>query len=181
MKQLLLLSLLVFVSAHISAQSPKGPSTPQIEWLSWTEAIERMETDAKPKKIMVDLYTEWCGYCKKMDKTTFKDPKVVEYVNEHFYAVKFDAEQKGSLTYAKHNFQFDPSKGRRGVHSLAFALTDGRMSYPSMVYLDEQQKRIAISPGYKPGDSFLYELRFFGDNHYKVTDYETYKKRRGRK
>lgn len=181
MKQLLfLLFFFPFCLTQLSAQVPKERTAPKIEWLSWTEAIERMETDAKPKKIMVDLYTEWCGWCKRMDGTTFKDPKVVKYVNEHFYAVKFDAEQKGSLVYADHTFKFDSKKGRRGVHSLAFALTDGKMSYPSIIYLDEEQKRIAISPGFKPGDSFLNELRFFGDNHYKVTDYKSYQNRRGK-
>ena len=171
------LSILFLLPTLLLSQSRTGP---QIKWMTWTEAMEKMATDAKPKKIMVDLYTDWCGYCKKMDRETFRDPLVVAYINEHFYPVKFDAEQRESLRYADHTFKYDPNKGRRGVHSLAFALTDGRMSYPSMVYLDESQKRIAISPGFKPADSFLRELRFIGDNHYKVTDYNTYvNKRRG--
>lgn len=170
--------LLLFVLLLTSGLDAQKKTTPKIEWMSWTEAVKKMESDEKPKKIMVDLYTEWCGYCKKMDRETFKDPKVIAYINEHFYPVKFDAEQKGSLRYAKHTFKFDANRGRRGVHELAFALTDGRMSYPTMVYLDEKQKRIAISPGFKPGDSFMRELRFIGDNHYKITDYDSYVNRR---
>lgn len=173
------LPLVLLFSFSLAAQSNSKPP-PKIKWYTWTEAIKQMEKDAKPKKIMVDLYTVWCGYCKKMDRETFSDPMVVDYVNEHFYAVKFDAEQKGSLVYANHTFKFDANRGRRGVHALAFAFTDGRMSYPSIIYLDEKQKRIAISPGFKPGDSFLKELRYFGDNHYKVIDYEAYKKKRGK-
>lgn len=154
--------------------SPAPPPDPKIEWLSWTEAIKRLESDAKPKKLMVDLYTDWCGYCKKMDRETFTDPAVIAYVNEHFYAVKFDAEQRGSYRYAGHTFNFDPKRGRRGVHTLAFAMTDGRMSYPTMVYFDEKQHRIAISPGYKPTANMLRELRFVGEGHYQQTDYDTY-------
>ncbi|PHI21771.1 thioredoxin [Lewinellaceae bacterium SD302] len=179
MKSTLLSLFLLLLAGNLSAQSKF--KKPAIKWYTWTEAIAQMEKDDEPKKIMVDLYTEWCGYCKKMDRETFTDPVVVKYVNEHFYPVKFDAEQKGSLIYAKHTFKYDPDKGRRGVHALAFALTDGRMSYPSMVYLDENQKRIAISPGFKPGDSFMTELRYFGDNHYKVIGYEEYKKKAGRR
>lgn len=148
---------------------------PQIEWLTWTEAIERMERDEKPKKMLVDLYTDWCGYCKKMDRETFSDPWVIKYVNEHFYAVKFNAEKPGDLVYKGHKFNYDTARGRNGVHTLAFALLDGSLSYPSMVYLDEKQSRIAISPGFKPADSFLTELQFIGGNHFKTTDYNTFK------
>ncbi|MEL6274258.1 MAG: thioredoxin family protein [Bacteroidota bacterium] len=140
-------------------------------------ATSGSEKDKKPKKLFVDLYTQWCGYCKKMDRQTFSDPLVAKYLNEHFYPVKFDAEQREALRYADHTFKYDPKRGRNGTHALAFALLDGNLQYPSLVYLDEKQKRIAISPGFKPADSFLRELRFFGDNHYKVMDYETYKRK----
>lgn len=167
-----LLLLVLFSLPALLLCQPKPPA--EIQWMSWSEAIAQMEADQKPKKIMVDLYTSWCGYCVKMDRETFKDPLVIKYINEHFYPVKFDAEQRKSLRYANHTFNFDPNKGKRGVHLLAFALTDGRLTYPSMVYLDETQKRIAISPGFKPADSFMRELRFVGDNHYKVTDYDSF-------
>lgn len=174
------LLLLVFSSTSLPTSEVVVdiPAPPKLKWYTWTEAIEKLASDDKPKKIMVDLYTDWCGYCKKMDDETFSDPYVIKYIQENFYPVKFDAEQRKPLRYADHTFKFDPYRGRNGVHALAFALLDGNMSYPSMVYLDEKQKRIAISPGFKPADSFLRELRFFGDNHYKVTDYETYKRRR---
>ena len=85
------LSILFLLPALLLSQSRTGP---QIKWMTWTEAMEKMATDAKPKKIMVDLYTDWCGYCKKMDRTTFQDKEVIKYVNEHFIPIKLDAEQK---------------------------------------------------------------------------------------
>ena len=63
----------------------------EIQWLTMEEAYEK--TQKEPKKILVDVYTDWCGWCKVMDRGTFRDEKVVAYVNEHYYAVKFDAEQ----------------------------------------------------------------------------------------
>lgn len=158
----LLLSLIVF--------SPF--SNAQIEWLSWEEAIVRNKQ--APKKIMVDIYTEWCGWCKKMDKSVFADPVIAKYVSDNFYAVKFDAEQRESLEYSGHTFKFKADAGRRGSHELAITLLEGRMSYPSIVYLDEGENRISISPGFKPADKFINELSFIKGEHYQTKTYREY-------
>ncbi len=143
----------------------------EIKWMSWDDAIAAAEKE--PKKIFIDVYTDWCGWCKRMDKTTFADPKVVEYVNSNFYAVKFDAEQKGEITFRGHTMKYRPG-GRRGVHELAISLLNGRLGYPSYVYLDEQQNRISISPGFKQVDPFLKELTFFAEDHYKTKTFKEY-------
>lgn len=173
MNKLICLCCFLFLTTALAAQK----DGPQVNWYTWSGAIEAMEKDEKPKKIFVDLYTNWCGYCKKMDRETFTDPLVVAYLNANFYPVKFDAEGKESLSYADHTFNYEPNRGRNGTHMLAFALLDGKMQFPSLVYLDEEQKRIAISPGYKPADSFLDELKFIAENHYKKGDYNAYKTR----
>ena len=147
-------------------------ATAQIEWISWEEAIKRNETE--PRKLLVDMYTDWCGWCKKMDKTTFADARVAAYVSENFYAVKFDAEQKEAIKYDGNTFSFDASAGRRGSHQLAMALLDGRMSYPSIVYLNETGERISISPGFKAADSYINELRFIGGEHYLKQTYQEF-------
>ncbi len=162
MKYLLPL-LFVLVSGTLSAQ---------IEWLTWEEAIERSKTE--PRKLLVDVYTDWCGWCKRMDKTSFKDKAVVNYISQHFYAVKLNAEQQASITYDGHQFDYDPSVGRQGVHQLAVALLDGRMSYPSIVYLDAEQKRITISPGFKPAENLLQEIHYIAEGHYTTSTFEEY-------
>ena len=143
----------------------------EIKWYSWEEAIAKMEES--PKKLFVDVYTDWCGWCKRMDATTFKEPKVVQYMNENFYAVKLDAEQKEDIEYDGKTLKFIDS-GRRGVHELAYALLNGRLSYPSYVYLDEEQRRITISPGYKPADTMIKELKWISEDHFKDTPYKEY-------
>jgi len=144
----------------------------QIKWMSWDEAV--VANKKEPKKLLVDVYTEWCGWCKKMDKNVFTDPVIEAYVKENFYAVKFDAEQKESIQYDGHTFKFNPNATRRGVHDLAVALLDSRMSYPSIVYLDENRDRISISPGFKPADKFINELNFIQGGHYKTRTYQEY-------
>ena len=122
----------------------------------------------------VDVYTDWCGWCKQMDKKTFGDPVVAAYVREHFYAVKLDAEMRRDLTYDGHRFFFDTTLGRRGAHTLAYALLEGRMSYPSIVYLDEYRDRISISPGFKTADKYIKELRFIEGGHYRTMTFQEY-------
>ena len=142
-----------------------------IQWLTWEEAMDMSKTESK--KIFVDIYTDWCGWCKRMDATTFKDPQVVEYMNTHFYAVKLDAEQKEKIFFRDQEFKFVEA-GRRGVHTLAYSLLEGKMSYPSFVTLNEKFDRIAIMPGYKKPDQLLKELRFAAEDRYKNTSWEDF-------
>ncbi len=167
----LTLSLLLTISFSTLA-------TAQIEWLSWEEAITRHKKE--PRKILVDVYTDWCGWCKRMDKTTFVDPIVAKYVSKNFYAVKLNAEQKGDIVYSGHTFKFMPNAGRRGAHELAASLLEKRMSYPSIVYLDESQKRISISPGFKAAKDFITELQFIREGHYRTKTYQEFVKSRGK-
>jgi thioredoxin-related protein len=144
----------------------------QIEWLSWEEAVRRQQTE--PRKLLVDVYTDWCGWCKEMDKKVFAKPAIAKYINDNFYAVKLNAEGKESITFDGHVFAYDPEQGRRGVHALAVALLDGQMSFPSIVYLDERTKRISVSPGYKPADTYLNELTYIAEGHWRRVSYQEY-------
>ncbi len=127
-----------------------------IQWMTWDQAVKA--TKANPKPLLIDVYTDWCGWCKRMDQTTFKDPKVVQFVADNFYAVKFDAEQKEDIVYDGNTFTFQKT-GQRGVHTLAASLLDGRLSYPSVVYLNGNMERIMISPGFKDADAILGEMK----------------------
>jgi len=108
-----------------------------------------------------------------MDKSTFKDPAVVKYLNDNFYPVKFNAERRDAIVFNDRTFEFMQS-GRRGVHQLAYALLDGRLGYPAFVTLDETFARIMISPGYKKAPDLLTELAFAKEEGYKNMTFDEY-------
>ena len=133
-----------------------------------------MELQKKePRKVIVDVYTDWCGWCKKMDKETFDHPKVAAYLNANFYPVKFDAEQKETIQYDGHDFVWQDA-GRNGIHMLAYALLDGNMSYPTVVFLNEKMERVMVSKGFKKVDRMYKELQFVNDEEYTQTTLEKY-------
>lgn len=170
---LTLFAALLFISYSFTSNSVEKPIVEEVKWYTFEEAVEASKTT--PKKMMIDIYTPWCGWCKKMDKTSFVDPKVTAYLNEHFYAVKLDAEMKEDVLFSGHKFEFMADAGRRGVHTLAYSLLEGKMSYPSIVYMDEKMQRILISPGYKDGNDLLKELKFTGEGKYNEMKWEEYR------
>ena len=159
------LLFLVFMGFNAHAQD--------INWISWEEAVQLSQTDAQPKKIFVDVYTDWCGWCKKMDKNTFQNPEVSKYMQDNFYMVKMDAEGKDPIEYQGKTFKFVPS-GRRGYHELAAALLQGKMSYPTVVFLDEQLNMLSPVPGYQQVEPFMQIAKYFGENIYKDKDWQSY-------
>ena len=132
----------------------------------------------KKKKFMVDVYTDWCGWCKRMDAATFEQPEVAKYLNENFYPVKLDAEMKEDIVFAGNTFSYIANAGRRGVHTLAYSLLEGQMSYPSIVFLTEDVERIMISKGYKGPEDFIVELEYTAGDHYKTKQLDAFKTQR---
>jgi len=169
--------LFVLISTCAFAQDKAMTGTAgadtKINWMTWEEAYEANKKE--PRKIFIDVYTDWCGWCKKMDKSTFIDASVVKELNENFYAVKFDAEMKKDIDFNGATFSFAGS-GRRGSHQLAFALLDGRMSYPSFVLLDENFGRIMLAPGYKTPEQLVPQLTYTSSEAYKKQNFDAYAK-----
>lgn len=168
MKQRVILILFLF-PLFLSAQQ-KG-----IEWLSIEEAQERMQKE--PKKIIMDVYTKWCGPCKMMMRNTFTNKDVIDYIDKHYYAVKFDAESAEALTFNGQTFEnpdYDPNrKGRNGVHQFARYL---RVSaYPTIMYMDEELNLLTADKGYKTPQQLELLMRFFAeDGHKQVTTQEEF-------
>ena len=149
------------------------PEDDQVDWVTFEEAIELHKEN--PKKLLIDLYTDWCGWCKVMDRETYSNPRLSAYINDNFYPVKFNAEQKESVEFDGHTFKFIPS-GRRGVHELAAALTRNQLSYPTTVFMDEDLRIIQPIAGYLKPKQMEPILEFIGDNHYKSIPWDDYKK-----
>ncbi len=101
-----------------------------------------------------------------MDKATFQHPQIADYLNDKFYAVKFNAEDQSTINFkgADHNFK---KAGRRGYNELAYKFANGRMSYPTIAFLDENLDRIDSYPGFKQPNQFDALLNFIEKDHYK--------------
>jgi thioredoxin-related protein len=164
---------LLSLANQLNDPQPVPPPAAQLKWYSFEEAVALNKT--KPKKLMIDVYTDWCGWCKRMDKGAFVDPTVVDYVNANYYPVKLNAEQKEEIIFGRDTFRYVLSDDKRGIHTLAYSLLDGQMGYPSIVYLDEQYRRIMVSPGYKESPDLMKELKFAGEGHYNKTSWEEYR------
>ncbi len=150
-----------------------GLQAQEIKWMSWQEAISQSQADDSPKKVFIDVYTDWCGWCKRMDKDTFQNPEVARYMSDNFYMVKLDGEGKDPIEFRGTTYKYVPS-GRRGYHELAAALLKGRLSYPTVVFMDEDLNVLSPVPGYQKPAPFLNIARYFGDNIYKEQDWKTY-------
>ncbi len=170
-----LFSLLLFLGFNGSTTAQKKDAGKEgIHWLSFQEAVELNK--AAPKKIFVDLYTEWCGWCKKLDATTYQDKAIISYLNEHYYAVRMDAEMKDTILFDGRAFvNPDPAKSR-STHELANALLGGKLSYPTLVYLDEALNMLSQVPGYMSAENLMPVLTYFGENNQGKITWEEYEK-----
>lgn len=165
---LLPIALLLLLSSY--TKEPKE----KINWLTWEEAMQKIENGDK-RPIFIDVYTDWCGWCKRMDATTFSHEEVVKTMNENFYAVKLDGEAKRDITFKGNTFKYVAS-GRRGYHELAAALLQNKLSYPTVVFLDEDANMIQPLPGYRAAADFHPILEYIGKGHYKNTEWQAFQK-----
>lgn len=152
---------LVSLSAMAMAQEEHaGP----VKWMSFEEAVAKSKTEKR--KIFIDVYTDWCGWCKVMDKNTFSEALVAKILNEKFYPVKLDAEQTGDIVFQGTTFKFMPS-GAKGTHQLALALMNNQAAYPTVVFLDEEFKMIQPLQGYQKLEEFHKIITYIGDDQFK--------------
>lgn len=142
-----------------------------INWMSLEEAMAKSATS--PKKIFVDVFTSWCKWCDKMEETTFRDPAIAQYINDNFYPVKFDAEQEQEISYKDKNYGFSKS-GKRGYHDLVKELTGGRFSFPTLIFLDENQNLIQCVVGFKTPLQFEQISSYFADDHYRKIPWSSF-------
>jgi thioredoxin-related protein len=148
------------------------PGKETIQWLTLAQAEKKQAQTRKP--ILIDLYTDWCGWCKVMDKKTYARQEVAQYINEHFYPVKLDAEGRETLTLNGKQYLYNANAR---IHNLAIYLTGGQLSFPHTIFLMPGDQRPQAIPGYLEVRDMELLLKFFGEGHYGKTDFPDYQKK----
>ena len=167
---ILVLMIVLFSKPVLSQEKEKT----KMKWYSIEEAVELNNHTRKKKKFFVDVFTDWCGWCKKMDANTFTDPVIAAYMTEHFWPVKLDAETKDTITINGQVYVNPRPDARRSSHQLAIAILNRRMSYPSFAFLDENVKLITVLPGYNPPEKLEPVLHFIAEEAYKEESFQDF-------
>ena len=167
-----LISITVLLSSFVFLNPPSDEGG--IKWHTFQEAVELNKKEKR--KIYIDVFTQWCGWCKVMDKNTFTNPVIAKYINEHFYAVKLDAEMKDTVVFNNYKFINPNPNGMRSPHQLAASLLDNKLSYPSAVFLDENFNRLFYLQSYLSPQQFEPYIKFVGDNSYLTVTWDDYQK-----
>ena len=159
MKKLIFIFLSLFAFS-LSAQ--------EVKWLSMEEALKAQEK--KPKKIFMDVYTSWCGPCKLMEKNTLGNKDVVKFINDNFYAVKFNAEGNDVFNYQGNTYSNPNYKeGKRGRNSQhIFASSVKITGYPTIAFFDENSNFIFPLTGYQTPEQIEIYLKLVQTDDYKA-------------
>jgi len=167
----ILFIILTVISSYAQKQSNPGA---EVKWYTIEEAEKLMKESPRP--LFIDTYTDWCGWCKRLDQDTFSNSVIADILNTKFYPVKFNAEGKEAVTFMGQTFINDGKAGR--AHQLAVVLLNGQLAYPSVVFLTLENNQIGVSPvpGYRPPGEMEPLLRFFAEKAYKTTSWEDYQK-----
>lgn len=158
--------IILLLTIAQASSKPPGDSIKtkaELPWKQFTDGFA--EAKKSEKKIMVDVYTNWCGWCKRLDADVYSNPEIVSYMQNHFVSVKLNAESSTQISYkdtAYSQTQFSQALGVSG--------------YPTIAFFDSKGEFITKLGGYVAADRFLPIVKFIGEDYYKKMSWEDYMK-----
>ncbi len=158
-----------------SSQGIKKQNEIKIKWYTFEEAVKINRTAFPKRKIFIDVYTDWCGWCKRMDKETFANSYIANYLQEHFLPVKLDGEGSDTIYFNNQMFVNPNPGGKKSPHQLAVLLLNRNMTYPSVVLLNEYNQMLTVVNGFMNVKDMEVVLTFFAENRHFEMPWEKYK------
>jgi uncharacterized protein YyaL (SSP411 family) len=138
--QKILFSLALLLSISGFAQNDK------LVWQDWNTGYEKAIKENKI--ILVDAYTEWCGWCKKMDHDTYTHPEVIKKLNQYFVTIKFNPE----IPFTGYKIA-DQTFDNQQLYGM---LCQGKSTgFPTTYYITPAKNTLSIDVGYKGPDDFI--------------------------
>lgn len=168
MQSVKLCVLFAWLSFFACAQT-SAPSITKVEWMTLSEVELNMQKEKRP--ILIDLYTDWCGWCKVMDRKTYSNKNVSSYLQQKFYAVKLNAEATQSINWNGKTYKFNPAYK---THDFAIYLTGGQLSYPTTVIIPVEQPQPQAIPGFLEPKDFEMIAKYFGEKKFGKVPFNQY-------
>jgi thioredoxin-related protein len=164
--------VLVFSSARqpASEKAARIAYSSSIDWVTVESAAGKLQKEKRP--VLIDLYTTWCGWCRQMDKKTYSNKQVAQYLQEKFYTVKVDAETKAAITWNGKTYHFSPEYRS---NEFALYLTHGRLEFPTTIIIPPGGEPQAI-PGYMEPKELELLVKYFGEGNYNKISFDDYQK-----
>lgn len=131
------------------------------EWIEMDRAQTLAEKNEK--KILVNVYTDWCEYCKKMDQTVYQDSSITAALGTYYYAVRLNAESDQIIT-----FNGNQITQRDLAHQM------GIRSYPTILFLQPDGELILQINGFMPNDDFRNMITYIGEEIYQRRDFHEF-------
>lgn len=170
MQKFAILSVILVSAVLLSAHVPKEKET--LNWLTLTEVEAKLKE--QPRPVLIDLYTDWCGWCKVMDKKTYTNEQLIKYLNEKFYVVKLNAETRSELSWKGKIYSFNP---QYKTNDIALYLTAGQLAYPTTVIIPSGNDEPQPIPGMLEVKDMELITTYFGENQYGKVPFNSYAKR----
>lgn len=158
----------LFAALLLTAVLATSAAAQGVAWRKWNAGLQSASSSGRP--VLVDVYTDWCGWCKRMDKDVYARADVRDYLNAKFVTIKLNAESAEAATFEGRNYTARTLSSRLEVSG-----------YPTTVFLRANGEKLVNVPGYLPPDRFLKLLRYIGDGHMdRGVSWDDYMKKSGR-
>lgn len=162
-------TILFFCLFAVVCSSMKPSSS--VDWLKLDEVNTKLIK--QPKPVLIDLYTDWCHWCKVMDKKTYSNQKVIEYIRDHFYASRINAETRETLTWRNKSYTYNDNYR---IHDFALYISAGQAAFPTTVIIPAENAEPIPVAGMLEPKELEPILKYFGDGAFKSMSFAQFQK-----